>query len=280
MKFDISSLQDVRQTPAYAGFMERLGWQVEQAGKTRIFIKRLSVTPFSLIKVLRYQPPLSSRTVARLIRDYRALIIKQEPFLVKKIHGAMTYFSVQRENRWPLLPTKTLWLNLALPSPRLLALMKPKTRYNLGKAERAQLTPRVIPGNSVSPTHLEQFYRLWANNKPHNWLFRPHFNELNSLINAFKEKCYLVLVHKNSQLVAASLQLTSKNMGFYWHNASTKLGKKLFAPTLCLWQAIREAKRCRLKIFDFEGVWDERFPQLNKGWKGFTRFKLGFVGRD
>ena len=31
-----------------------------------------------------------------------------------------------------------------------------------------------------------------------------------------------------------------------------------------------------LKIFDFEGIYDQRFPKLNKGWIGFSNFKKGF----
>jgi lipid II:glycine glycyltransferase (peptidoglycan interpeptide bridge formation enzyme) len=65
-------------------------------------------------------------------------------------------------------------------------------------------------------------------------------------------------------------------MAFYWHNGSLDIGKKLFAPTLCIWEAILECKRRRLKVFDFEGLYDERFPNKNTSWKGFSRFKLGF----
>jgi lipid II:glycine glycyltransferase (peptidoglycan interpeptide bridge formation enzyme) len=264
--------------------MKSLGWQVEQVGKTHAFIKQLPVVPFSVIKVLRYHPPLNSRTIDRLRRDHRALIVKQEPFLVNKIHGAMTYFQVQPKNRWPLVPTKTLWLDLALSEAKLLTQMKSKTRYNIRKAERENFQSQVVSGDKIDRAQLEQFYKLWSCNKPHNWLFHPHFSELKSLVNAFGEKCYFVLTWKleigNWKLIAGALILQSNNMAFYWHNASTSLGRKLHAPTLCVWRAIREAKRLGLTVFDFEGVWDERFPQLNKDWKGFTRFKLGFVGTD
>ena len=32
------------------------------------------------------------------------------------------------------------------------------------------------------------------------------------------------------------------------------------------------------KILDFEGIFDERFP--NKKWKGFTHFKKSFAGYE
>ena len=35
-----------------------------------------------------------------------------------------------------------------------------------------------------------------------------------------------------------------------------------------------KAEGCQ--IFDFGGVYDERYPKTYKGWKGFTVFKEGF----
>jgi lipid II:glycine glycyltransferase (peptidoglycan interpeptide bridge formation enzyme) len=58
--------------------------------------------------------------------------------------------------------------------------------------------------------------------------------------------------------------------------ASSLEGKKYFAPTLVAWNAIMSSKKEGKKIFDFEGIYDERFP-LNS-WKGFSRFKNGFGG--
>ena len=60
--------------------------------------------------------------------------------------------------------------------------------------------------------------------------------------------------------------------------AASDAGKKLFAPTLCAWEAIKLSKKHGSKIFDFEGIYDERFPL--KSWHGFTRFKKSFGGRE
>ena len=69
-------------------------------------------------------------------------------------------------------------------------------------------------------------------------------------------------------------------MAFYWHNCSSYLGKKLKASTLSVWQAIKESKTRGLKIFDFEGIWDQRLPYLNQGWQGFSQFKKSFGGQE
>jgi len=367
LNFEINSLQDIRQTPEYARFMEMLGWQLEGIGPTYAFVKKLPLLPFSIIKILRYHPPLSSIKLEKLAKKHHAIIVKEEPFILdqkytsfchpdppvggegsspaegvgvtgirQRFFGSKSrplrmtecklclerqinnpiYFQVSPNNQWPLLPTKTIWTDLSQSEKNLLGRLKPKARYNLKKAVENKLTVAIIPGNKINHGQLKEFYNLWSHNKPHNFLFKPHFTELKSLVACFGKKCFFVFIylpcHSNPPLrrgknlakrnlyapikigarsfsanwrirmtengvAACCLILISSNMVFYWHNASTKSGKKLFAPTLCVWEAIKEAKRRKLKVFDFEGVWDERFPDLNKGWKGFSRFKEGFT---
>ncbi len=42
--------------------------------------------------------------------------------------------------------------------------------------------------------------------------------------------------------------------------------------------AILLAKKSGCKVFDFDGIYDERFPI--KTWLGFTKFKKGFGGKE
>ena len=63
-------------------------------------------------------------------------------------------------------------------------------------------------------------------------------------------------------------------------HGATKEGKKLFAPPLLVWEALKVSKQRKMKRFDFVGVWDERLPRGNDSWKGFTKFKEGFGGNQ
>jgi lipid II:glycine glycyltransferase (peptidoglycan interpeptide bridge formation enzyme) len=65
---------------------------------------------------------------------------------------------------------------------------------------------------------------------------------------------------------------------YYWIAGATREGKKLFAPTLLVWEALKVAKRHGMKQFDFVGIWDDRKPTEHHDWLGFTRFKEGFGG--
>ena len=286
---NLTSLQDLRQTKKYACFMEKMGWKVIKINPTSLrfrrasnetinaFIKKLPILPFSVIKILRYKSKLQLTKLKNLAKKHKAILVKLEPFEIEKIKNGRFYFKVLGDNKWPLVPTKTLWIDLTKSEKNILLAMKQKTRYNIRLAQRKNLKIQIISGNKTTENQLLDFYSIWKKNKPHNWLFRPNFNELKYLVESFGKKCFFVFIFQKQLLLASCLILSSKNMAFYWYNASTSLGKKLFAPTLCVWQAIKEAKKRKLKIFDFEGLWDERFPKLNKNWKGFTKFKKGFV---
>jgi lipid II:glycine glycyltransferase (peptidoglycan interpeptide bridge formation enzyme) len=45
-----------------------------------------------------------------------------------------------------------------------------------------------------------------------------------------------------------------------------------------VWYGILWGKKRGAKMFDFEGIYDSRFP--NKSWLGFTHFKKSFGGKE
>ncbi|NMC35529.1 peptidoglycan bridge formation glycyltransferase FemA/FemB family protein [Candidatus Beckwithbacteria bacterium] len=288
--FSNTNLIDVRQTSQFNQFMQTLGWQqgVLRQDKDTVFYsyRTIPLTPFGLVKILRAKKSLDPKMVKQIKRKHRVVIFKQEPFIIAKQKKDQIYFTKDKNNSWPVLPTKTLWLDVTKSENYLLANLKAKTRYNLRKAQQ-KLVVSIISGDKTSKEQLQNFYQLWSKNKPHNWLFKPKFSELENLVRSFGGKCFFVFISQKchserseesitNNLLATCLILTTPNMAFYWHNASTLKSHQLFAPTLCIWQAILESKKRKMKIFDFEGLWDERFPKLNSGWKGFTKFKLGF----
>lgn len=286
----ITHLTDIRQTSQYAHFMEKIGWKAPKMDDSYFYLKNLPLLPFNLVKVLRAKKyiPLAK------LKKFHPLLVKQQPFLIGsgkwEVGSGNSDITLGEVRSWkgdktPLIPTKTIWIDLIKTEKQLLNEMKPKTRYNLRLAQKKGLTTKMISGDKVNLKQMESFYELWSKNKPFNWMFKPSFYELKSLVESFGQKCFFVFCYPslpitNYSFLAVVLILNSCNMSFYWHNCSSKKGKQLFAPTICVWQAIQESKRRKMKVFDFEGVWDERYPKVNKGWLGFTRFKSGFGGKE
>ncbi|MFC1711159.1 lipid II:glycine glycyltransferase FemX [Patescibacteria group bacterium] len=269
-------LVDVRQTFEYAKFLKKLGWQVKKINpNNQVFIKKLSPTPFTLAKILRGDL-IDLITLKNISKKNKTLFIKIQPFI--KTQSKLKNFKFKHDKN-PLIPTKTVWIDLTKTKAQMLKLVKPKTRYNIKLAKKKKVLIKIVYGNQISRQKLKDFYNLWKKNKPYNFLFKPSFKELECLVSSFGKKCFFILTYK-AKLLSGVLILTSPDMAFYWHNCSNLEAKKLFAPTLCVWQAILESKKLGLKIFDFEGIWDKRFPKLNKGWQGFSRFKKSFGGKE
>jgi len=77
---------------------------------------------------------------------------------------------------------------------------------------------------------------------------------------------------------AGAIFLIGDEISYYWQAFSNNEGRKNFAQYRIVWEGILWAKKQGAKIFDFEGIYDERFP--NKNWKGFTHFKKSFGGYE
>jgi len=273
-------LQDIRQTSEYACFMEKLGWKTKIINNNYLYLKKLPIIPFSIAKLLKPNHQIQLNELKKTLKNTRCLFIKIQLPSVKINPGVD--FAVDKH---PLIPTKTIWIDLKQSLKEILKKMKQKTRYNIRKTKRSNLKTTIIPGNKINKKQRKLFYSLWSQNKPFNWLFKPNFNELKYITDCFGKRCFFIFASTKHQLlntnhlIAGALILTSNNMSFYWHNFSNRKGKKLFAPSLIIWETIKESRKRNLKIFDLEGIFDQRFSKQQKGWKGFSRFKKGFGGK-
>ena len=85
-------MEDIRQSPEYAVFMEKLGWMVERVSssnhKTRhnIFIRRFPLLG-SFIKVLRIKPPVLFDKIEDIAKKYKAYRVQIEPNIINRHSG-------------------------------------------------------------------------------------------------------------------------------------------------------------------------------------------------
>jgi len=70
--------------------------------------------------------------------------------------------------------------------------------------------------------------------------------------------------------------LKTKDTANYYHTWTSKHGRVSGAHYKLVWDSILQAKKEGLMFYDFEGIYDSRWPQ--KKWKGFTEFKKKFGG--
>jgi lipid II:glycine glycyltransferase (peptidoglycan interpeptide bridge formation enzyme) len=67
-------------------------------------------------------------------------------------------------------------------------------------------------------------------------------------------------------------------IAYYWQAFTNSEGRTSLSQYSLLYHGILWAKKQGSRVFDFEGIYDPRFP--NKSWQGFTHFKKSFGGYE
>lgn len=256
--------------------MEKLGWKAE-----KVFTSHFSVFNYayirefpiigSFIKILRVKPPLQFQEIDILAKKFRAFKVQIEPEIInKKIYVNNSGYT---KSKTPLAPTKTILIDLTRSKEAIFNSFSPEKR----RAVRKALKNGIVVKQSLD---IKSFIKL--KNKqlwPFGFLLS---NEIKKLWEVFKpaQRAVLLLAYApNANIVSGVLLLFYDKMAYYWLASSTNTGKKLFAPSLLVCEALKLSQKKGCKTFDFEGVEDKRFKET-KTWAGFTKFKNGFGGKE
>jgi len=251
-------MADIRQSQKYQEYLQKLGWHIDELKvkneKLKIYVRKLPLLG-NFIKI--HHPP-----VALTNNDLKELAKRHKAFSIQ------VTFS----------PSKTLILDLKPDLKKIFNNFSKDTRYEIRKAQKNNI--KVGLSNDISA-----FAKMWTETalRRHFWI--PFEKEIKILYESFGDKAYLFFAfcsndsnHDNKPL-AGTLVLVHDNQAHYFHAASTLEGRKLQAPSLIVWEAIKLAKKKGCTKFDFEGIFDPR-DKDTKNWQGFTRFKKGFGGKE
>lgn len=246
-------MTDLCQSPNYGKYMQAIGWSIGRKNGLQFYIRHFPILG-NFIKIPRPQKSINPQIIDSLAKKYHAFAVKVD-------------FS----------PTKTLRLDLTLPLSQIQKQMKKDARYEIRKAEENKIVVR-------QSNDIEVFIKSWHKNALRRGFWIPFGKEIKSIYEAFeKNTCLLMASHYNniyycSEPIAGALILIHDKTAYYFHAASTPEGRKLSAPYLVVFEAIKLAKKKGCQIFDFEGIYDKRFPIAS--WQGFTHFKKSFGGKE
>lgn len=235
-------MTDLRQSKNYARYMESLGWVVEDG----VFIKKLWFT-----SIAKIQHP--TKINLDCLKKYHPFLIKLEPLKEIDIHGF-------KKDNWPLIPSKTLLLDLSRIN------LSKDIRYEIRKASDLKIAESKDPGT---------FYKMLQETmKIGSWSI-PIKKEVINLWKSFQPNNSVILTTP----VSGCLLVWDGDTAHYMYAALTKDGRKIGAAYLTLWEAIKFCQKKNLKYLDLEGLYDERYKDSTKNWKGFTDFKLQWGGK-
>lgn len=262
---------DIRQSANYSKYMHSLGWQVEKVDQTSIFIRHLPIfSKWSVIKVQRPEK-INFGKLDEIARRHHALFVKAEPnSSLLSTYKEMTRNGFKKDN-WPLLPSKTLVLNL---KGLTLENLPKDTRYEIRKAQKNDL-------RIEKTLDIELFYKLLQETmKIGKWNIPIH-HEVVSLWNSFQPgNSQLLFVYCQERPIAACLLIWEGEMAHYMYAALNNEGRRHGAAYLLLWEVIQFCQLKKIKYLDFEGIYDDRYAKNTKHWQGFTKFKMGWGGNE
>ena len=164
-------------------------------------------------------------------------------------------------------------IDLTKTEEQLLAAMHPKTRYNIGIAQKKG----VEVYESTKEEDFEIYLKLYFETTKRQKYFG-HTSSYHKLVwqtlAPVKMARLLIAKYQGEPLVAWML-LNFASTLYYPYGGSSKEYKDVMASNLIAWEAIRLGKKMGLKVFDMWGALAPDAKESNP-WYGFHRFKAGY----
>ncbi|HWA52248.1 MAG TPA: peptidoglycan bridge formation glycyltransferase FemA/FemB family protein [Patescibacteria group bacterium] len=260
-------MADLRQSPDWANYLKSINWKIEKINNIYIYIKYFPVLG-SFVKLQRSEI-LNQKIITFIENKYHPFQFSIEPGVYPRHPERVLRVEGFHPSNSPSLPTKTLIINLNKSENELLKSFSQKVRYNI---TRTSFLKRV---EIVESDNVLDFTNFWRENFEKNRF--PFFSQQKNIIamqKSFGENSKILLAKKDNKIIAVLFLLFFDKVSYYMYAAANNEGRKNFAPTLLTWHAILLSKKLGMKTFDFDGIYDTRFPL--ESWQGFTKFKSGF----
>ena len=164
-------------------------------------------------------------------------------------------------------------IDLTKSDEQLLAAMHPKTRYNIGIAQKKG----VEVYESTSDADFEIYLKLYFETTKRQKYFghTPTYHKLvwQTLMPA--KMARLLIAKYHGKPLGTWMLLSFGQTLYYPYGGSSKEYKEVMASNLIAWEAIRLGKKNGFKIFD---MWGALAPDAKESdpWYGFHRFKAGY----
>lgn len=251
---------DIRQTYQYANYLHKNGWNVETDKGVYIFIKKLPLIG-SIIKIQRPEF-INYKKINELSQKYKTFQTVIEP---KNDFDVTTLIKLgYKKSKSPFIPSKTLKIDLTNSNKEIFGNFKKDAKGFINK----NTSLKILSSNN----NIQIFRTHWKKSVGFK-RYVPSVNNLSALQKSFKTNCFFALSEtKNS----GAIFLLADKTAYYWQAFTNKFGRENKEQYKVIWEGILWGIKNGAKYFDFEGIYDERFP--NKTWLGFTHFKKSFGG--
>lgn len=269
---------ELQQSPEYARYVTSLGWTVITIDGIQVFFRHIPIAGV----IAKIQRPGHLPFIPTLIPELKKHHVKTiaiEPIQNEDPAQFSSYVKTLR--RWfriypsNFLPTKTIAVPLTGTEEQIFSRLSSAKRRAVRRAAKNHI--QIVPGSiddligvKARSAGLFGGITTYGADRLYDVLGKQHTDILLAILE-YPEK-------REREILGGVFLIHWNKTTFYWIAGATRKGKKLFAPTLLVWESFRKARAKKSVSFDFLGVWDERLPKENHSWLGFTKFKEGFGG--
>lgn len=284
-------LSTIHQSPTWGHFQAKIPYRgkywiivLEKDGEIvggSLLIKQKIRKKYSWLYAAR-GPLLSNMKDTSLLMGKIKSIAKKENAIFLRIDPGFTeeieLLKGFKKIKEGYMPQHTLVLNLDKEEDELLKEMKPKGRYNIKLAAKKGVEVSVANPKKIKQFQkdLNDFFSILEETTNRDGFRGHNKNYYKNMLETLGNNSKLYLARLNGQILAATIVTFFKDTATYYYGASSNSHRNLMAPYLLQWQAIKDAKKMGLKVYDFLGI----SPDNNKKhpWHGVTAFKLKFGG--
>ena len=275
-------MSDLRQSPQYANYLSQLGWVVEKLNGNYIYLKKIPLLGY-FAKIQRTKG-VDPQTIKLITQKYKPFRIVVEPLTTSfrsVTIGGLSTIPVTKDNHNPLytpkfhlckspyLPTKTLLIDISKSEEKIVGGFAKDVKRVLAKLQITNYKSQIVG----TVQQITGFHKAWRKAVP--WTrYVPSLKNILALKKSFGDSCLLI---SNDNKCGIVFLIADKTLYYYlaWSNKRVSHTADMYR---LVWEGIKLGKACGCTKFDFEGVYDERFP--NKSWLGFSHFKSRFGGQE
>ncbi len=278
MKNNVLSATDIRQSIPWAKYMESIGWDVANIDGTFVFIKKIKIINRSMIKVQHSKEKINLKILENKVKKYNPVFIIFEPH---NFHFDESNYlkNGYRKTKLHFAPSSTIKIDLSKSENEIFNSFSENARRNIRKAEKNRLKIKVVDlKNDQELKYFDIYFNLLKSLTKQKKFYAPGREESFKKMMMFKNNSVLLFAYENDSPVAVVWLGYFDGVITYMQTGIAEVGYKQLANYLLVWEGMKWAKKKKIKIFDFESIYDSRNPRENKRWIGFSEFKKRFHG--
>lgn len=270
------------QSWEWGTFREKTGVKVIRKNNWQITIHRVPGTHWSI----GYFPkgPLPTKEMIEGLleigKENNCIFIQLEPNVERFKNYDLRFKNLGlKSSIKPLFTKYNLVIDLTKSEEELLAVMHPKTRYNIRVAQKHGVKVEERTDDAAFEIYLKLYFETTRRQK-----YFGHTQKYHRLLwktlkpTNHKLTVHILIAHYKATPLAAWFLLQNKDTLYYPYGGSSEIYKNVMASNLVMWEAIKLGKKLGCKRFD---LWGALGPDADPKdpWYGFHKFKQGYGGK-